>query len=205
MKSSSSLEKRWSVLRYTLILVLLLAMAAWTVSVSAADEPGGPNPVQIVVKPLPPAPFRRPTAGTTAQVHPTPPGATQPGSASSPRQAPLESAAKSLGTLLGQISAATEPPKEPEKLSAIVKKTAAMLDSPKFTFLPDKALDPFVPFASLQPVNDNGGPGAGGFLTPLQKMSLAEMEGGLKAIVSGGLGKMAEDFLSSIQQLLPHA
>ena len=162
--------------RFTLVIVLLLATAAWAVCVAVADEPPGQKSGQAVVRPLPAAP------GPHTVVAATRPEAKSNGEATAP---------------LGKVNSAaeqkveTEAKKTPGELSAIVKKTAALLDSTRFTFLPDKGLDPFVPFVSLQTTNDNNAKGAGTFMTPLQKMSIAEMETGLKAIASGGLGKMA--------------
>ncbi|MDR3567096.1 MAG: hypothetical protein P4L43_03620 [Syntrophobacteraceae bacterium] len=204
MKSRSSFRKPSSGCRLTLIILLVLAAQAWAVSVSLAGESAGERAGQTVVKrPLPGAPaVNRLTA---AQLHPKPLGAAVQGVAPNPQKPfparPLSAVAsagqapiittKGLPALSGKKTGAADSPPLPGQLSAIVKKTSAMLDSPGFTFLPDKALDPFVPFISLQTTNEKSDPGAGGFLTPLQKMSLAEMETGLRAIAMGGLGKMA--------------
>ncbi len=167
------MKRSWKMVsgcRFTLVFVLLLATAAWTVPVSVANEPAARLSGQTVTRPLP---------------------------ASGPFAAKPMQAAGSLPVLLRQLAAATahkhsaEAEKKPVEVSAIVNKTSKLLASPKFTFLPDKAIDPFVPFVSLQPANENGGPGTAGFLTPLQKMTLTEIETGLKAIASGGLGRMA--------------
>jgi len=63
-----------------------------------------------------------------------------------------------------------------------------------FTFYPIKALDPFVPFVSLDATSHQGedeGESRSVPLTPLQKMTLSEIEKGLKAITWGELGKKA--------------
>lgn len=177
-------RKQRSGCRFSLVLVLLLTAAAWVVSVSAAGEPGDQKSGQTVIRALPAAPSAQWVAGTQKS---------QPLQAgtSAPPAGHVVITAKGLpaGTAAGKP--ASEAKETPEELSAIVKKTSAFLSAPRFTFLPDKGLDPFVPFVSLQNNNGSGGPGAGGPLTPLQKMTLAEMERGLKAIVWGGLGKMA--------------
>ncbi len=147
------MKRSWKVAsgcRLTLVFVLLLAAAAWTVSISAAEEPAGQKSGQTVIKPLPAAPV--PHADKKPE---------------------------------------TEAKKASLQLSPIVKETIELLASPRFTFLPDKALDPFVPFVSLQPSTGNEAPQASGPLTPLQKMTLAEMAKGLKAIAWGALGRMA--------------
>jgi hypothetical protein len=105
------------------------------------------------------------------------------------RQASTQDAVKALQTYLGKKHA-EEPKEAPEEFSAVVKRTAALLAAPKFSFIPDKALDPFIPFVSLQPATATGAPGSVP-LTPLQRMTMAEIERGLKAIVWGALGRMA--------------
>jgi Tfp pilus assembly protein PilP len=60
-----------------------------------------------------------------------------------------------------------------------------------FTFIPVKALDPFVPFLTLSAYREEEEEPQGPPLTPLQKMTLSEMERGLKAITWGGLGTRA--------------
>lgn len=130
-----------------------------------AAKPAAANPVKAL---------------TSAPKPPAPPAV---------QRASTPDAVKVLQNFLGKKSA--EQPKEtPEELSAIAKRTSALLATPKFSFIPDKALDPFVPFISLQPANVNAAPGSVP-LTPLQRMTMAEMERGLKAIVWGSLGRMA--------------
>ncbi|MGC8490410.1 MAG: hypothetical protein ACP5SH_01615 [Syntrophobacteraceae bacterium] len=170
--------------RYCMILGLSLVAAAWTVSVSATGEPAGQKVGQTVMKAVPSPP-------------PAHPGAT--GTQVSSLQAAISALQSAASTQVVKPvpqqglppGVATTAAKEtPEQISAIVKKTATLLAAAKFTFLPDKGLDPFVPFISMQADAGNGAP-ATGPLTPLQKMTLAEMQRGLKAIVWGGLGRMA--------------
>jgi type IV pilus assembly protein PilP len=64
-----------------------------------------------------------------------------------------------------------------------------------FTFVPVKALDPFVPFITLEtstrsPEEEEEQQG-GAPMTPLQKMTMSEIERGLKAITWGELGRKA--------------
>jgi type IV pilus assembly protein PilP len=197
--------KRASAWCLSFVSVLLVLTAVWMVSVSVADEPGEPQSGQTAIKrPLPVAPVARqvtaavqpqPTPNEVAPKLPTPKPlpagpvqAATPAGGAAAKAPPVISEQK---TNPSDNAPSSEAQHTPEQLSAIVKKTAAMLDSPKFTFLPDRALDPFVPFVALQTTNDHNEPGAGACLTPLQKMSLAEMETGLRAIAGGGLGKMA--------------
>lgn len=70
--------------------------------------------------------------------------------------------------------------------------------SEHFTFYPIKALDPFAPFiqpeidvpqvrvSDAEPLEEMNRP-----LTPLQKMTISEIEKGLKAITWGDLGRKA--------------
>jgi type IV pilus assembly protein PilP len=61
-----------------------------------------------------------------------------------------------------------------------------------FTFYPVKALDPFVPFITTETNTSQGEEEQGGPpLTPLQKMTMSEIERGLKAVSWGDLGRKA--------------
>ncbi len=177
--------------RYCMILGMSLFAAAWTVSVSATGEPAGQKVGQTVMKAVPAPPPAHP-GGTGTQV---PAQGQKPPSLQAAISALQSAGAAQVvkpipqqGLPPGVAPAAAK--ETPEQISAIVKKTTTLLAAAKFTFLPDKGLDPFVPFMSLQADSGNGAPGAGP-LTPLQKMTLAEMQRGLKAIVWGGLGRMA--------------
>jgi type IV pilus assembly protein PilP len=187
MKRSRKLAR---VCRFTLFLSVF-ATAAFLVSAATADEPAAQKSGQAVVKPVPAAP---------AQITVKPLN-TKGAKASGPCAAKLGAKDKAppngshpVSTEDRDIAAnrpANQTKETPAEISAIVKKTEMLLAAPKFTFLPDKGLDPFVPFVSLQP---SGGPdqqGNAGPLTPLQRMSLAEMQSGLKAIVWGQMGRMA--------------
>ena len=85
----------------------------------------------------------------------------------------------------------------PPEYVPLIQKTTTALMTANFTFYPVKALDPFVPFIEPEtsPVafwlkrRMNQRPRAP--LTPLQKMTLSEIEKGLKAISWGELGKRA--------------
>ena len=75
----------------------------------------------------------------------------------------------------------------------MIQKENSALMSADFTFYPIKVLDPFVPFVT----SESGHPGDeedesnAATLTPLQKMTISEIEKGLKAITWGELGKRA--------------
>ncbi len=189
-----------SLRRFLLVSVALFATAAFLVSVAAADEPSAQKSGQTVVKPLPAAPAPHAVA-PAAKVQPKANVAAKPGQVGpTPSVAPSGSPKAAAQPLIPQAALpfwlqksaeSTEVPltEKDRDRSAIVKKIGALIDSPKFTFLPDKGLDPFVPFVTPQaPAN---APGIAGPLTPLQRMTLAEMERGLKAIVWGDMGRMA--------------
>jgi Tfp pilus assembly protein PilP len=78
-----------------------------------------------------------------------------------------------------------------------VEKTAASLMSKDFKFNPVKELDPFVPFITpdipvqARAADDEEPAESDKPLTPLQKMTVAEIETGLKAIMWGDLGRRA--------------
>ena len=82
----------------------------------------------------------------------------------------------------------------PPEYVPLILKTNTSLMTANFTFYPVKTLDPFVPFVNaLSHVTEEedepkieGPP-----LTPLQKMTVSEIEKGLKAITWGDLGKRA--------------
>ncbi len=81
----------------------------------------------------------------------------------------------------------------PEYVPLILKTNTALMTA-SFTFYPIKALDPFVPFVTAMlrtPEEEDEPKTEGPPLTPLQKMTLSEIEKGLKAITWGDLGKKA--------------
>ncbi len=186
MKRSGKLARAC---RLTAVLLVPFATAALLFSFSTADEPAAQKSGQAVVKPVPAAPAQiKATPLNTKGRKTAAPGAPNPAT-----KAQAGKASQSV-TAEDRDIAANRPPNatqdSPEEISAIVKKTEALLAAPKFTFLPDKGLDPFVPFVSLQPQGTDQ-QGNAGPLTPLQRMSLAEMQAGLKAIVWGEMGRMA--------------
>ena len=121
---------------------------------------------------------------------PIPEGSFQPipeTSASAPPQAP-PTAADATGITC------------PPEYLPLVQKTTAALMTDDFTFYPIKTMDPFKPFMSLEPTlstarsQDEGEDEPKEMerpLTPLQKMTMAELERGLKAITWGDLGRKA--------------
>ena len=90
----------------------------------------------------------------------------------------------------------------PPEYVPLVQKTTMALMSDNFSFYPIKALDPFAPFISPdvgttqvrvpgseeedEPKTDTDRP-----LTPLQRMTISEIQTGLKAITWGDLGRRA--------------
>lgn len=83
----------------------------------------------------------------------------------------------------------------PPEYVPLILKTNTSLMTANFTFYPVKTLDPFVPFVNAlsHAAEDEDEPKAAGGppLTPLQKMTVSEIERGLKAITWGDLGKRA--------------
>lgn len=94
----------------------------------------------------------------------------------------------------------TERPPSPER-TAVQEKVRESLANATFAYVPTNMLDPFVPFihpaeapqqvveseeddSELPPIPKKP-------MTPLQKMTLVEIERGLKAIIWGGMGRRA--------------
>lgn len=164
--------------RFPLVFALLLVIAVWGFSISAAQQQDEKSTEQTAANPAP-----VPPAGDVQQ-------------AKSEQQSPDQSVAPQLP------GAATPQPEGaasscPPEYIPLIQKTTTSLMAANFTFIPVKALDPFVPFISLttstQPhlPEDEDEPQGGGPLTPLQKMTLSEIERGLKAITWGDLGTRA--------------
>jgi hypothetical protein len=128
------------------------------------------------------------TPASQAMTNPAPAG---PGTAPIlPSVPPAPSVAVSSAAIMGLTC--------PPEFLPLIEKTTSALMSKDFTFYPVKALDPFIPFITPdipppvrftdddeEPV-ENDKP-----LTPLQKMTVAEIESGLKAIMWGELGRRA--------------
>ncbi len=183
--------------RFSLFFVLLLAMAAWTYSISAVQEPAEQSTEQTTAKPPAALP------GGMEQAHPAPEAVkTRQEETTAPQPAgPLPAnAVQALPVQAGQ-RAPLPVPSQPEPIGAnyppeyvpLIQKAAASLMAANFTFVPVKALDPFVPFLSLEPSrsSEEEEEQQGAPLTPLQKMTLSEIEKGLKAISWGALGTRA--------------
>ena len=164
--------------RFFLIFVVLLASAAW-ISSTLADEQAGP--AQKSAEQSAAGPSQSPESPGEAQQAKAAqePVAPQPPDAAAPQP---EAAGSSC----------------PPEYIPLIQKTTAALMSANFTFYPVKALDPFVPFIEPETSSqsrfgeeedDAGGQRAP--LTPLQKMTLSEIEKGLKAISWGELGRRA--------------
>jgi type IV pilus assembly protein PilP len=178
---------RTVVRRFSLIFVLMLAMAAVTFSFSAAQQEAGQSAGQTALNPSPAS------GGDAQPAQPAPPD--QASAPQSAEQAPAPAAqAPNL-----ELLTAPQPPdataSQPQtswspEYTALIQRTKTSLMAAHFTFLPVKALDPFVPFlvpeTSPPEEQQNGGP-----MTPLQKMTMSEIERGLKAITWGDLGRKA--------------
>ena len=183
--------------RFSLIFVLLLAMAAWTFSISAAQERAEQSAEQTAAMPPEAIP------GEMGQAHSAPEAVKSPQQATTAHQPaeppPAEQALQVQAGQPAQLAVPSQPePTEmgcPPEYIPLIQKTTASLMAPNFTFVPVKALDPFAPFLSLDTSSrwsEEEEEQAGGEpLTPLQKMTLSEIERGLKAISWGELGKRA--------------
>jgi len=160
---------------FYLIIVLLLAAAALNFSISAAQEQARQSTDQAASNPS------AVSEGGAQQAQP----AQQATDQTTVPQAPDVSAPQP-----GAASMNCSP-----EYALLVHKTASALMTPDFTFVSVKALDPFVPFITLEtsteahPEEDSSQ--AGFALTPLQKMTMSEIERGLKAITWGQLGSRA--------------
>jgi hypothetical protein len=172
----SHLGKRKAGYRFFLIFVLLLAMAAWTFSISAAQQQAEESAGQTGVNSPSPAP------ATEAQT-------TNPGPAPEATEHIVNIESLVAPRPAGETG--SQPPTNcPPEYAALIQRTTTALMSAHFTFLPVKALDPFIPFlvpeTSAPEEHQEGAP-----MTPLQKMTMSEIERGLKAITWGDLGRRA--------------
>jgi Tfp pilus assembly protein PilP len=160
-------------IRFLLMFIFLAAFTACAFSISTAHSQGGGQ-----TGTAPPASSPGPLQA--------PPGQQEPGKGSESQPSPGAAA-------VPDPNLSTCPP---EYIPLIQKTTAALL-SPTFTFIPVKALDPFVPFVTLdttgQPriAEEEDEQQGGAPSTPLQKMTLTEITTGLRAITWGELGRRA--------------
>jgi hypothetical protein len=154
--------------RFPLIFVLLLAMAAWTSSFSAAQQQAAPPEGQVAGNP-PPVP------------------------AEDVRQPQLALIDQSLTPETTRTTVQQLPANCPPEYAALIQKTTTSLMAANFAFYPIKALDPFVPFVTPEtnPSQGEDEQQGGAPLTPLQKMTMSEIERGLKAVTWGDLGRKA--------------
>ncbi len=184
------LMTRTTARRFSLIFVLLLAIAAWTFSISAARERQSAE--QTAAEPQAASPGGMEQAQSAPEAVKTPQEQTASQQPAEPLPAnsgqPLQLQAQGAGSQASEPTITSCPP----EYVPLIQKTTASLMAANFTFIPVKALDPFVPFLTLETrsTEDEGEP-QGGPLTPLQKMTLSEIERGLKAITWGPLGTKA--------------
>jgi Tfp pilus assembly protein PilP len=94
----------------------------------------------------------------------------------------------------------TPTPPSAEELASNRQKILEALMQPSFAYSPNRSIDPFIPFVTPETGRPPGAVGAEEIelppeqqkpLTPLQKMSLGEIQKGLKAIVWGDMGRKA--------------
>ena len=177
--------------RLPLILVLLLGTTAFTLSISAAQQQTDPSAAQAIGNRV------AASAGEVQQARST----SEDQSSAAPSAEPVPSATEQ--TLKAELHVLPRPPGTtaqqlpincPPEYAALIEKTTHSLMAANFTFYPVKALDPFVPFITPEPTNQLQAEDAqqgGAPLTPLQKMTMSEIERGLKAITWGELGRKA--------------
>ena len=156
---------------FSLVLIACAVFVSGTCAFSAVPEQNNSAPVSQAAPPSPPA--------GAAAVQTTPAPAQPVPGAGIPTAGPL---------------GITCPP----EMLPLIEKTVSALMSKDFTFYPIKLLDPFQPFitpdipAQVRVAEDDEEPvDSGKPLTPLQKMTLTEIESGLKAIMWGDLGRRA--------------
>lgn len=178
---------------------------------SQKAEPAEAPPAQAppVAEPAPTAPQQAaapaaapaPVANAPASPAPQTGNAPAPPAAAAQTAAPAEAAPAQAPTVAEAAVPGTDKPEStascPPEYLPLVQKTSAALLTSNFSFHPVKALDPFVPFLLPEPppiqLLDEEDPAAKSDkpLTPLQLMTVAEIERGLKAITWGALGKKA--------------
>jgi type IV pilus assembly protein PilP len=191
--------RRATASRFSLIFVLLLAVAAWTFSISAAQQRAEQSAEQTTAQ-LPAA-----SPGEMEQAQSAPEAVEtrqEETTAHKPAEALPANSEQALQVEAGQgaqLAVPSQPDSTgmsyPPEYVPLIQKTAASLMAANFTFVPVKALDPFVPFVTLdtstRSSEEEDEQQGGEPLTPLQKMTLSEIERGLKAISWGELGKRA--------------
>lgn len=187
--------------RFSLILVLLLAVAAWAFSISAAQERAEQSAEQTTAQPAAASP------GQVEQAQSAPEAAKIPQEQTTEQQPaePLPANSGQAVQVQAEQGARLPSPSQPEAAGAsyppeyipLIQKATASLMAANFVFIPVKALDPFVPFLSLETSaqlrssEDEDDTQGGAPLTPLQKMTLSEIERGLRAITWGQMGTKA--------------
>jgi type IV pilus assembly protein PilP len=216
--------KRAIVRRFCLVFVLLLTLAAWTSFALAVGQPEPAQQTTEQTAAQPPQPQnsagkvqQAESAPGAGKIPPEETTALQPAEpapkvSEQTLQKPAEKSAKSEANMPAPAAGAAPAPATaqlpeipaqrtetavvtcPPEYVALMQKTATALMTENFNFYPVKALDPFVPFvtmdASLLRLEEDGESKAVP-LTPLQRMTMSEIEKGLKAISWGELGKKA--------------
>jgi hypothetical protein len=195
-------KSTWSAMRMVKVCCCLLALLfCGFVTIAAAQNQApaqaqdAPPPVVNPLQPTPqaPAPIAESPPQAVGLEPGTPPPLDQPGSQSVPTAAVLPPGVAPVEPVVKSPSADYAP---------IVQQTLAALTKAEFTYVPNKVIDPFKPFISPVVV---AAPGArlgeseddestGEMqkpLTPLQKMTLAEVEKGLRAITWSDYGRKA--------------
>jgi type IV pilus assembly protein PilP len=207
--------KRALARRFYLVFVLLLTLAAWTSSTSAIERTGpvpqapAPTAAQPSQAPVSPAgeaqqaePAQQPTPTASEQASQVQaeqgakPEANMPPPATEPAAGQMTEPAAPQTPVAAATQTETAGVGCPPEYVPLILKTNTSLMTANFTFYPVKTLDPFVPFVETmaqlhsegedEPKTEGGPP-----LTPLQKMTVSEIEKGLKAITWGDLGKRA--------------
>ncbi|MHC1729164.1 MAG: hypothetical protein AB9866_24735 [Syntrophobacteraceae bacterium] len=194
-----------------LFICIGLTFGMHAVSVAQQQEPGVSPAAKTGKIPNPPAapaqtsaPLETPQAQAPMAADSTPPdtpGAQAPAVADSAAPAPpaqQQSTPLVADSAVLPASNGSDKPEStcpPEYLPLVQKTTAALMTS-NFSFHPVKALDPFIPFLlpevpPIQLSEEGEVVKSDKPLTPLQQMTIAEIERGLKAITWGDLGKKA--------------
>jgi Tfp pilus assembly protein PilP len=134
------------------------------------------------------------------------PGAVQPGTEepgafhTGPVPVPPAAVAPAPSPVPGANSQASAAAKAQEEWATNRQRILEALSQPDFSYNTNRSIDPFIPFITPETGRPPGAVGAEETelppeqqkpLTPLQKMSIGEIQNGLRAIVWGDLGRKA--------------
>lgn len=200
-------KSTWSAERMVKVCCCLLALLfcgfvaiAATQDQAHAQAENAPPPA--VTAPQPASPAAAPPAPAPIPESPPLPAGAAPGAPPPLEQTGTQGvpAPAVLPPGVAPVEPVVKPPSA--EYAPIVQQTYAALEKEVFTYIPNKVIDPFKPFISPVTVTPPGlrageseeddlATEAPKPLTPLQKMTIAELEKGLRAITWGEYGRKA--------------